>query len=464
MNAKSSRIILYPLASEAEADLLARQLADIGYTQVVRPKGPGHLKKLLGDGSFSCLVLLLTDSAISQNEHLDVLRIVKTLPVIGLLSEDCARFDLPSVRACHEIAIWPCSREELAYRIGRHITSFQNQPDSEHNYFVKMNILGNSPDFLKLLEKVGKILKCDAPVFIDGETGTGKELIARAIHYLGERKDQPFIAVNCGAFPDELIGNELFGHHKGAYTDARESTDGLIAQAEGGTLFLDEIETLSPKGQVTLLRFLENMSYRSLGSDSAKVANIRIIAATNESICELVEEGSFRKDLYYRINVMNIVMPPLRERAGDINLLADHFISRYQIQYNRPETELHPDTRSALKYYDWPGNVRELENVLHREFLLADGKYISIDEIEAMTRERRKVYGDRRFTKIFAQPLVKAKNYLVTEFEKQYLSSALERANGNISEAARLAGKERRSFTRLLQKYNLSGARHKVSQ
>jgi DNA-binding NtrC family response regulator len=177
-----------------------------------------------------------------------------------------------------------------------------------------------------------------------------------------------------------------------------------------------------------------------------------------------VEEGSFRKDLYYRINVMSIVLPPLRTRAGDINLLADHFIRRFQIQYNQPETELHPDTRSALKYYDWPGNVRQLENMLHREFLLSDGKYIVLDEIESTTRERRNPGGDRRMLKRFGQPLVQAKNSLINEFEQHYLASALDRAKGNISEAARLAGKERRSFTRLLQKYELDASRYKTGQ
>ena len=211
-----------------------------------------------------------------------------------------------------------------------------------------------------------------------------------------------------------------------------------------------------------MLRFLENRTYRPLGSKSAKIANIRVISATNENIPQLVEKRSFRKDLYYRINIMNIWLPPLRERAGDINLLAEHFIRQYQIQYDQPERELHPKTREALKYYDWPGNVRELENVLHREFLLADGKYIIINEIESMTRERRDARGDRRLRKMFGQPLVKAKNRLITEFEQKYLASALDRANGNISEAARLAGKERRSFTRLLEKYDLDRARNKT--
>ena len=464
MNAKGGRIVLYSVAAQAQQERLVQQLADIGYIHIVIAKNHDHLERLVLDGSFAALVLLFTDATFGQNQLLDILPPGKTLPVIGLFSQDCARFELPSVRACHEVAVWPCTRQELNYRIGKHISSFENNSASGHNFFVKMNILGNSPEFLKVLDKVCKVIKCDAPVYLDGETGTGKELIARAIHYLGERKDHPFIAANCGAFPDQLIENELFGHHKGAYTDARESSDGLIPQAEGGTLFLDEIEALSPKGQVTLLRFIEDMTFRPLGSNAAKHANVRVITATNESVTKLVEEGSFRKDLYYRINVMSIVLPPLRARAGDINLLADHFIHRFQIQYNQPGIELHPDTRSALKYYDWPGNVRELENMLHREFLLSDGKYIVLDEIPSTTRERRNPCGDRRMLKRFRQPLVKAKNSLINEFEQHYLASALDRAKGNISEAARLAGKERRSFTRLLQKYELDASRYRTGQ
>jgi DNA-binding NtrC family response regulator len=321
--------------------------------------------------------------------------------------------------------------------------------------------MGNSPAFLQVLDMVSKITRCDVPVLIDGETGTGKELIARAIHYLSERKGGPFIAANCGAIPDQLVENEFFGHCKGAYTDAREARDGIIAQAEGGTLFLDEIEALSPKGQVTLLRFLDSMVYRPLGSEKVKRANLRIIVATNECILQMVEDGSFRKDLYYRINIMNIYLPSLRDRAGDVNLLAEHFIRKYQMQYGQPEKELHPDSREAMKYYEWPGNVRELENMLHREFLLADSNFITLRELDSVTRERRGECGDRRMQKMFGGSMAQAKNCLIENFEQQYLSSALERARGNISEAARIAGKERRSFARLLDKYDLGKARYK---
>ena len=464
MSAQGSRIILYPVAVADQQQRLVQQLHDVGYSQVVTAKNPDHLQSLSVNESFAALVVLFTDASLNQKKLLDLLPSPKSLPVIGLFSADCARFDLPFIKACDEVAIWPCSGQELNYRIGRRLSSFASHSSTGQDLFVQMNILGNSPEFLQVLDQVSRVVKCDAPVYLDGETGTGKDLIARAIHYLGERKDHPYIAVNCGAFPDQLIENELFGHHKGAYTDARESCDGLIAQAEGGTLFLDEIEALSPKGQVTLLRFIENMNYRPLGGDAAKQANVRVITATNESVEKRVEAGSFRKDLYYRINVMSIQLPPLRVRAGDIMLLADHFLRRLQTRYQRPDLELHPDSREALKYHDWPGNVRELENMLHREFLLTDGKYVVLAEIEALIRERRHPCSDRRMQEMFGQPLMKAKSCLINEFEQQYLAAALDRAKGNISEAVRLAGKERRSFTRLLEKYHLDSCRYKVCQ
>jgi DNA-binding NtrC family response regulator len=235
MQAQGSRIILYSVATPAEEDQLCQQLVEIGHTHIIRLHDRDHLEKLVLDTPFSTLVLLLTDAAHSQSAVLDISHPVKMLPVIGLFSRNSSLCGQRIVKACNEVATWPCSKQELDYRIRKLTTCCRNQ-DLDHSLFVKMNILGNSPEFLLVLDKVCKIRKCDAPVFIDGETGTGKELIARAIHYLSERREKPFIAANCGAFPDQLIENEFFGHAKGAYTDARESSDGLIAQAEGGTL------------------------------------------------------------------------------------------------------------------------------------------------------------------------------------------------------------------------------------
>jgi DNA-binding NtrC family response regulator len=462
MKTQGSRILVFSDATPTVEMQLSKLLADIGQSHSIKQIESSQREDLVLDSSHSALVLLLTDVVRSQNKVLELLGSAKELPVLGLFSPDDTPLDQHLFQACDEVTMWPCSKQELEFRFRKLVPCPAEGQELGQSLFVKMHIIGNSPEFLEVLDKVSKIIKCDVAVLIEGETGTGKELIARAIHYLSDRKDMPFIAANCGAIPDQLFENEFFGHNKGAYTDAREACDGMIAQAEGGTLFLDEIETLSAKGQITLLRFLDNMMYRQLGGKSAKKANLRVITATNESISQLVESGNFRKDLYYRIHILNIFLPPLRERSGDISLLAEYFIRQYQVQYDQPEKELHPDTREAMKYYDWPGNVRELDNILHREFLLAEGKYISIPELETVTQERRGNHGDRRFQKMLGQSMAKAKNYLINNFEQQYLSTALDRADGNISKAARMAGKERRSFTRLLEKYELGKVRYKT--
>lgn len=461
MHAQLPRIIIYSFSASSEADQLLQKIADIGYTHVIKSNDREHLEQLIDDSSYSALVLQMTDILNSQKEILDILNLVKPIPVMGLLSQYETQCDKSIVMKCHEVTIWPCSNQELDFRMRKLTSCCCQKQNLGHSLFVNMNILGNSPKFLQVLDKVCKISKHDVPTLIEGETGTGKELIARAIHYLSYRKDYPFVAVNCGALPDQLIENELFGHYKGAYTDAHESCEGIIAQAEGGTLFLDEIEALSAKGQITLLRFLEDMQYRSLGSKSETYANIRLITATNDSISQMVKKGDFRKDLYYRLNVIKILLPPLRERSGDINVLAEHFILRFQIQYNQLEKKLHPNTQEGMKYYDWPGNVRELEHIIHQEFLLTDSKYISIKKFESLTQERRINQNDRRNQKLFSQSFSTAKKKIISGFEQKYLESVLERANGNISKAARLAGKERRTFTRLLEKYAINCIRIK---
>ena len=257
-------------------------------------------------------------------------------------------------------------------------------------------LIGSSPAFREMLAVLEKIAGYDASVLITGETGSGKELAARAIHYLSTRRDKPFIPVNCGALPDHLIENELFGHSRGAYTDARESQVGLIAQAEGGTLFLDEVDALSAKAQVSLLRFLQDGQYRPLGSSRTLYAQVRILAASNVDLARQVEDGRFRADLHFRLNVMELPVPPLRERAGDAELLARHFIAEAACRYRLPAKELHPDTLEWLASQPWPGNVRELQNRIQREFLLADEPVLRLRKVAPANERRRQL--DRRFS------------------------------------------------------------------
>jgi len=324
--------------------------------------------------------------------------------------------------------------------------------------FSEFNLVGRSPVFLSALNLIRRFSTCDATVLIQGETGTGKELAARAIHYLGARRDGPFIPVNCGAIPDNLFENELFGHARGAFTDARDASSGLITEAQGGTLFLDEVEVLTQKGQVALLRFLQDGAYRQLGGKRLIDANVRVIAASNAELESLVAQNHFRTDLLYRLAIMPLVLPPLRERTGDIGVLAQHFLRCFNIRYGSSKY-FSEGVISALERHAWPGNVRELENTLQREYLLADGATIELSNSAASACLRPQVsFGHE--SDAFEQGFSAAKARIVAEFEHRFLRWALAQSGGNVSVAARRAGKERRNFGRLLKKHGIDRARY----
>lgn len=320
-------------------------------------------------------------------------------------------------------------------------------------------LIGNSPVFREMLEILHKVAGYDASVLITGETGSGKELAARAIHYLSARRDKPFIPVNCGALPDHLIENELFGHNRGAYTDARESQAGLIAQAEGGTLFLDEVDALSQKAQVSLLRFLQDGQYRPLGSSRTEIAQVRILAASNVELEQLVEEGHFRADLHFRLNVIELPVPPLRARGGDVALLARHFIAEAACRYKIPAKELHPDTLEWLASQPWPGNIRELRNRIQREFLLADSPLLHIRAPTPSNERRRQP--DRRHGITDTLNFNEAKQCVLRSFERSHLQRLMRESAGNVSRAARMAGKERRALGKLLKKYQIEANQYR---
>jgi two-component system, NtrC family, response regulator GlrR len=315
------------------------------------------------------------------------------------------------------------------------------------------NLIGCSPAFQETVNLIRHIAETDAPVLIEGETGTGKEVAARAIHYSGLRQARPFVAVNCGALPEHLVENELFGHTRGAYTDARAPQPGLVTLADGGTLFLDEVESLCHRGQVALLRFLQDLRYRPLGGQREEHANVRIIAATNVSLWQMVAERQFRSDLYYRLQILFLRLPPLRERTGDPGVLASHFVNVFCARYCWPSRHLCWDSIAALDRYGWPGNVRELENLVHRAMLLAGDPVVSVPAewlgLEPAAQPSPSGAG------CFDLSLMEAKARVLDEFERAYLSRALARAGGNVSEAARRSGKERRAFGKLLRKHSI---------
>lgn len=315
-------------------------------------------------------------------------------------------------------------------------------------------MIGKSKAFQHVLSLIERIAKCDVPVLIEGETGTGKELAARAIHYGGARRDFPFVPLNCGAIPEALIENELFGHQRGAYTDAAQDQAGLIQFAHHGTLFLDEIDALSPKGQVTLLRFLQDNQYRPLGGPTSRSADVRILAASNGDLAKLVAQGAFRSDLYYRLKILHLELPPLRARCGDVALLAANFIQMCNARLEQGEKKLSANTLDWFERYAWPGNVRELENLIYREYLLTEGAVIDIAPLAQLASERRS-HPDRRNGDFLNTKFVDAKSRVIEEFERQYLSSMLNAAAGNVTKAANLSGKERRTFGKLLKKHGI---------
>ncbi|MBN8441876.1 MAG: sigma-54-dependent Fis family transcriptional regulator [Thauera sp.] len=325
----------------------------------------------------------------------------------------------------------------------------------------EFGLLGQSPAFVAAMKLMRRFAETSAHVLIQGETGTGKELVARAIHYLGTHRYQPFVPVNCGALPDNLMENELFGHARGAFTDARDSQPGLIGSAEGGTLFLDEIECLSMKGQVALLRFLQDGRYRQLGAQSDRRADVRVIAASNQDFAELVRAGRFRQDLYYRLAIMAVDLPPLRQRGGDILLLIEHFLARFAREYRRTVPQLDPSSARAALAHDWPGNVRELENLVHRQFLLAEGDVVRLDDAlepaSTTCADEEHAVWSLDFT---GMDMKLAKAEVIARFERDYLKQAIALTRGNVSLAAQHAGKERRAFGKLLKKYGIDRSRY----
>jgi DNA-binding NtrC family response regulator len=310
-------------------------------------------------------------------------------------------------------------------------------------------LIGRSARHQAMLEQLLRIVEVDAPTLIEGETGTGKELAARAIHYGGRRHAAPFVPVNCGALPDTLLESELFGAERGAYTDARQPRHGLVAEADNGTLFLDEVDALSARAQVALLRFLQDQRYRPLGSARERRSDVRVIAASNRSVEELVAQKEFRADLLYRLDILHLAMPPLREREGDAEILAEHFIALLARKYGQPAPLLHPATRAWMRQYGWPGNVRELENWVHRRVLARDDGLLTHGEAGAPPA------ADAGRICSFAH----AKAAALRRFERDYLSSVLDEAGGNVTRAARLAGKERRAFGKLMKKHGVTAGR-----
>ncbi|HEX7312752.1 MAG TPA: sigma-54 dependent transcriptional regulator [Pyrinomonadaceae bacterium] len=380
------------------------------------------------------------------------------IPVLVYFSDQSPEFDISSLPPqIDDFLLYPLNVRDLRLRIRRVMKRFRAREDELSQ--VKMNLIsylgmrqfiGQSPAFVAEISKIPRVAPCDATVLLIGDTGTGKEMCARAIHYLSPRAPQPMIPINCGSIPADLFENEMFGHEPGAFTDARRPRRGIVAEAEGGTLFLDEVDSLPPQAQIKLLRFLQDQQYRPLGASSYRQANVRVIAASNQNLRDKVRAGTFREDLYYRLKVVSLHLPQLRERHEDILPLAAHFLKTAATQYKCRVTDFSPGAEQRLLSYDWPGNVRELENVVRQAVVMSPGELIRASDLQlgsdAQSEARRP---SRR------ESLKAAKSRVIEEFERNYLSEVLDECGGNISRAARAAQKDRRTFFGLLKKYNL---------
>jgi len=318
--------------------------------------------------------------------------------------------------------------------------------------------VGASSAFRSMCGLLTRIARTEATVLIEGETGTGKELAARAIHYESARRTGPFIPVNCGAIPDALVESEFFGHRRGAFTDAKESSPGMMLLAHKGTLFLDEVDSLSVKAQVVLLRFLQDRTVRRLGDATERTVDVRVITACNTPLEQLVARRQFRQDLFYRLHVLRVELPPLRLRGVDPILLAEHFLAALSARHLQPAVRLDEESRAWLLQQPWPGNVRELENLIEREFLLAEGRpVLRLSQIPSGAAEdSAPPVPDASQAAPDAWNYRRAKTNAMETFDRHYLETLLRFAHGNVSLAARIAGKERRDLGRLLVKYAIA--------
>jgi len=342
----------------------------------------------------------------------------------------------------------PFNHSDIVLRIWR-ILKQKHLRDSLTDTLKKQiglrELVGTSPAFLICINNIPLIAQCDASVLISGETGTGKELCARAIHYLSLRADKPFLPVTCGAIPTELVENELFGHVQGAYTNAHTSSAGLIREAEGGTMFLDEIDCLPLQAQVKLMRVLQEKEYRQLGSPKIHQADIRIIAATNIDLEQSIRHGRFRPDLFYRLNIISLSLPPLRERKEDIPLLARYFLKKHAPEFKKDVSGFSPEAMNKLLGHGWPGNVRELENLIERAVIFA--QHQTIQHYDIVLPDQPHSSGRESFRE--------AKSRCIEKFERDYIRQLLLEHQGNITQAAKAARKNRRAFWELMRKHSV---------
>jgi DNA-binding NtrC family response regulator len=398
--------------------------------------------------------LVISDIKMPGIDGLEVLKQVKQvepeIPVIMITAFATVEMSIQALRrGAYDMLTKPFEPDELLFRVRNalsHNELLEENQQLREELAEKFNfksIIGASASLQRLLEKVEKVAVRDTSVLITGESGTGKELIAQAIHYNSQRRNGRFMAINCGAIPESVLERELFGHKKGSFTGATADHQGLLQAADGGTLFLDEIGNLPLNVQKTLLRFLEEREFLRIGDTQPTKVDVRLLSATNSDLALEVEQGTFREDLYYRLNVINLHLPPLRERRADIPLLAAHFIAQQNASFGTSVQGLSPEARQAACDFDWPGNIRQLKNVIEACLTIENERLISLDVLGQFIRVDGKGVAGPDYGNALAH------------FEIDYLKQLLRDADGNVEEAAQRAGMNMATIYRKLKKYGL---------
>jgi len=398
--------------------------------------------------------LVISDIKMPGIDGLEVLQRIKAIepniPVIMITAFATVEMSIQALRkGAYDMLTKPFEPDELLFRVRNALSHNDLQNENKQlreelaGKFNFDNIIGASMALQKLLEKVEKVAIRDTSVLITGESGTGKELIAQAIHYNSPRREKPFIAINCGAIPDSVLESELFGHKKGSFTGAESDKEGLLKAADGGTLFLDEIGNLPLNVQKTLLRFLQEQEFRRIGDTESTRVDVRLISATNADLTSDVETGKFREDLFYRLNVINLHLPPLRERRADIPLLATHFIAEQNRKFNTNIKGLSAEAQRAASEYSWPGNIRQLRNVIEACMTIESKEQIDLSTLAQFIETEDTPNEEDDY------------NQALGRFEIDYLCQLLRSVDGNIEVAAQKAGMNMATIYRKLKKYGL---------
>ncbi len=442
---------------DAMRELLVEELGDAGYRVRAAPGGHQGLELARNER----MDLVITDLRMPDLDGFDLIRDVGALPdpphIVMITAFGSIETAIKAVKlGAYDYITKPFELEELLLLVEktlaertlrRQVARLQREVERQFGF---ENVIARSEAMKEVLGLVGRIATSTASVLITGESGTGKELIARAIHYNSPRTKAPFVAVNLAAVPETLIESELFGHKRGAFTDARTDRIGLFAEADTGSIFLDEIGELALPLQAKLLRVLQEHELRPLGSTKTQRIDVRVIAATNRNLESMLADGSFREDLYYRLNVIQVDLPPLRSRPEDVIPLAEHFLAGVGQRQDPPRRfRIAPEAQQLLLAYAWPGNVRELHNVLERGVALARGDELRADDLPGHVRERKP--GD------FLAAAV-ARRMTMADLEREYIERVLEDEGGNKTRAAQRLGLDRKTLYRKLEEYARQGA------